>query len=100
MVSATHPNFLVPLCAVALSLKRGAKVRLFFNLPNFLARKIGKSAEMVELCVIGGGKKVIERLMAGCHIVLSSQDDFIHKIIKGSSTISITRIEYHKFQKL
>ena len=51
---------------------------------------------MVELCVIGGGKKVIERLMAGCHIVLYSQDDSIRKIIKGGSTNSIIRIGYHK----
>ena len=100
VVSATHPNFLVPLCAVALFLKRGAKVRLFFKLPNFWARKIGKSVEMVELCVIGGGKKVIERQMTGCYIVLSLQDDFIRKIIKGGSTNSIIRIGCHKFQNL
>ena len=55
---------------------------------------------MVELCVIGGEKKVIERQMTGCHIVLSSQDDFIHKIIKGGSINSIIRIGCHKFQNL
>ena len=55
---------------------------------------------MVELCVIGGGEKVIEMQMTGCHIVLSSQDDSIRKIIKGGSINSIIRIEYHKFQKL
>ena len=46
MVSATHPNFLF-VCyyfAVALSLKRGAKVRLFSYQTNFWAKKMEKNA--------------------------------------------------------